>query len=374
MKFLYIANVRMPTEKAHGFQIMKMCEAFSKAGVQVELVVPRRFNSLRADPFSYYRVKKAFIIKKIPCIDLTGKVPFGFIIQTFTFLIGARLYALFQNYEWLYTREQFTGMFFNGILYEVHALPKKMGQWHRYIWTRTKLFIVLTDCMRKRLENTGIPAKKIIVAPDGVDLNEFAVSYLKNEARDKLNIPQARYIVGYAGMLRTMEMEKGIGIFLEAIPLLSERVLFLCVGGSQKDVDFYRKKAVDLQIEKKVIFTGLKERELIPVYLAACDSLVAPFPDIEHYRCNMSPLKIFEYMASRRIIVITDLPAVREILNETNAILIRPNDKQSLASGIKQIIAHPEQAQKIAEQALVDVKKYTWQKRAEKIMGTISAL
>ena len=39
MRILYIANARIPTERAHGLQIMKMCEAFSKSGVDVELVV-----------------------------------------------------------------------------------------------------------------------------------------------------------------------------------------------------------------------------------------------------------------------------------------------------------------------------------------------
>jgi len=38
MKLVYIANVRIPTEKAHGVQIMKMCQAFSLANLKVELL------------------------------------------------------------------------------------------------------------------------------------------------------------------------------------------------------------------------------------------------------------------------------------------------------------------------------------------------
>ena len=44
MKILYIANIRLPAEKAHGIQIMKMWEAFADLGYGVELVVPWRFN------------------------------------------------------------------------------------------------------------------------------------------------------------------------------------------------------------------------------------------------------------------------------------------------------------------------------------------
>ncbi len=49
MKLLYITNFRIPTEKAHGIQIMKMCEAFATCGTDVELVAP-----LRKTPIAEY--------------------------------------------------------------------------------------------------------------------------------------------------------------------------------------------------------------------------------------------------------------------------------------------------------------------------------
>ena len=54
MKLYYIANARIPTEKAHGVQIMKMCEAFVDAGHEVKLIVPKRKNPIQEDPFAYY--------------------------------------------------------------------------------------------------------------------------------------------------------------------------------------------------------------------------------------------------------------------------------------------------------------------------------
>src|SRR3989344_4233797 len=70
MKFAYIANVRMPTEKAHGLQIMEMCSAFAKEGAEVTLFVPWRFNKIKIDAFSYYGIGRVFKIKKIPAIDI----------------------------------------------------------------------------------------------------------------------------------------------------------------------------------------------------------------------------------------------------------------------------------------------------------------
>ncbi len=53
-KLIYIANARIPTEKAHGLQTMTMCEAFALKGFNLQLILPRRFNSIKEDPFKYY--------------------------------------------------------------------------------------------------------------------------------------------------------------------------------------------------------------------------------------------------------------------------------------------------------------------------------
>jgi len=64
MKIYYLANARIPTEKAHGFQIMKMCEGFANQGVNVELIIPQRYNYIKDDPFKFYGIRNNFKIKK----------------------------------------------------------------------------------------------------------------------------------------------------------------------------------------------------------------------------------------------------------------------------------------------------------------------
>jgi len=86
----------------------------------------------------------------------------------------------------------------------------------------------------------------------------------------------------------------------------------------------------------------------------------------------MSPLKIFEYMASQRPIAASDLPSLREVLNEENSVLIEPDNPRSLAEGVKNILQNVKFADKISKQAYSDVQKYTWEKRAERILGFVS--
>src|SRR3989338_580581 len=79
MKILYFANLRLPTEKAHGVQIMKMCEVFGATSGQrpatsVTLVVPWRWRAwqLRGvkDVYAYYGVERNFKIVRLPSLDL----------------------------------------------------------------------------------------------------------------------------------------------------------------------------------------------------------------------------------------------------------------------------------------------------------------
>jgi glycosyltransferase involved in cell wall biosynthesis len=113
--------------------------------------------------------------------------------------------------------------------------------------------------------------------------------------------------------------------------------------------------------------------EVIPSFLAACDILVYPAPKSNHpfFQRDTSPLKIFEYMAARKPIVMADLPPLRDILSEATAFLCEPGDPESLADAIERALKHPEEAQAKAERAWEIVQEHTWEKRMRRIMGKI---
>lgn len=380
MKLIYIANVRMPTEKAHGIQIMKMCKAFA-SHFEVELVLPWRFNHIKKDPFDYYGVKKSFSIKKLPSLDLipTGVPKIGFWIQSISFAKWVFWYLLFKKTDLIYSRDPgilfFPSFFKKNIVVEIHQFPRCFYLYQR-VFRRARRIIVITQKLKELFVQKGIPADKILVAPDGVDLEEFNIEQSQEQCRCQLNLPLDTKIIGYVGQLKTMETEKGIGCLIKALKILKKNnpSIALClVGGQQSDILKYQELTKRLGLTKQdVIFTGQVQHHLIPFYLKSFDVLVMPFPWTKHYAYYMSPLKMFEYMASQRPIIASDLPSIREILDKRNAILIKPGNLQSLAEGITNALRNPDFSAKISQQAFEDVRNYTWTKRAQKIIDFIN--
>ena len=140
MKLIYVANIKLPTSKAHGTQILKMCEAFSLEGIDVELIVSKRGDVLGAhDIFSFYGIKERFKIKKIFCVDLLGVKflgKFAFALQYLSFALSVFFYALFSfkkfsKAEIIYCRDEFSPKFLKiinkNIFLELHSFVKRFG-------------------------------------------------------------------------------------------------------------------------------------------------------------------------------------------------------------------------------------------------------
>ncbi len=368
-KIFYIANVRLPTEKAHGMQIMKSCEAFARAGMDVELVVPRRRNLFADDPFEYYTVERNFTITPILVIDTVRFGRLGFLVELFSFLIVARLYLRAKD-AIVYTREEAVGFFFKDFVLEMHAIPEHVGNLRLYLWKKAKGLTVLTRFIKDRLVQSGVSEQRIFISPDAVDLRLFDLPLSKEAAREKLSLPLNRKIVLYAGSFFLYDW-KGVDILLESAKQFEEPHLFVLVGGSKEEVN----KARASWGRDNILFLGHQPPRTIPTYLKAADVLVIPnkkgSTTSEYYT---SPLKLFEYMASGRPIIASRIPSLEEVVSAKEVLFFEPNNVEDLVLGIRQIFQDESFAQSLACSARKQVEGFTWDMRMKKVLEKIMLL
>ena len=143
------------------------------------------------------------------------------------------------------------------------------------------------------------------------------------------------------------------------------------MGGSEDDVKYYENMAKESGLDRKTIFKGRLDHDKLAIFQKACDVLLMPFPKTTHYELYMSPLKLFEYMAGQRPIITSDLPSVREIISDEQAVFYKPDDINSLIKAIKYCVDNPKETANKAQSAYELVKQYTWEKRANNIVKFI---
>lgn len=395
-RLLYVTNSRLPTEKAHGYQICKMCEALSENGVEVLLLHPYRHQnaaSLRCENiFDYYGIQSTFEVRTLQNLDIVrlerffrgGTFKGVFFTHALAWGLYATLNARREGANLFYTRDSamvyWLVRFGLPTIFEAHVVPKGGQRWllervAKSKWLR--LVLLLSSTMQKQFEGMAFPSEKMMVLPHGVDLTRFAGVPSKEECRQRLGLPFLRKIIGYIGRFEAVGMEKGVNEVVQAMSHLDSvngaEPLLLCVGGPLNVVPGYLRLASKNGIrEDRLRFLERVPNAQVPYWIRACDIVVLPLSAKYAENVGAMPLKLFEYMAASVPMVASDLPSIRDVLRHgENAWLVEPGNPKALAEGIRQVSEMPGLGSRIAEQARRDVSQYTWDERAKRILRII---
>jgi len=368
MKIAYVADIRLPTEKAHGLQIMEMCRAFAQEGHEVRLFVPRRRNFIAATPWEHYGMTPAFEIVEVPYLfdfiwydRIFGRFALWLNLPQFRFM-AARAVRGFKP-DVIYARDPwFVGLDPRArYVYEAHDLPERVTPIHRWLWKRASRIVAVTEGLRRALVSAGVPEAKVLTAHDGVDAAKFDVKETKSEARAKLGLPAEGFIAVYTGHLYPY---KGADDLLEACARLrpASRVVF--VGGRPDDLARLKARAEALGAEN-AIFVGPVPHLQVPLYLRAADAAVLPTRASDRHAAEfLSPLKLFEYLAAGKAIVATGTPSVREVLSDRSAVFVPPSDPAALARALNDLADIPAKREALEREAALLAEGHSWTRRA----------
>ena len=231
--------------------------------------------------------------------------------------------------------------------------------------TRSQAVVSLTDDFRQLLARMGWrdPAEVTVIA-DAFDDRQIAPGD-RVAARQLLALPADAPLIVYSGMTfayRKLDMLQQAFASLQA---QFPNARLALVGGRPAEIEQLRAQAAALGIASAVTYTGQIDQAQIVPYLHAADLLVIPdtVTDI-----TASPLKLFEYMAAGRAVILPDIPALREVLPPSAGYYFRRGDATALAAALAAALADPARAER-AERGLALVAPHTYTARAERILA-----
>lgn len=376
-EIVYLSNSIIPSRTANSVHVMKMTEQFSKNFKKVTLVAA---NDIRYqekginDEFEFYNVNKSFNIRYIT----KNNIPkFRNIIYSFK---AGKLVNEYKT-DLVYSRDILGCLFAlrNGksALFECHNVPssKVNRMIFKAIVTHEKFLglVVISEALKKIMVNEFneiLNKDDILVAHDGSDLERFEKLPSKSSAREQLGITQSEKIIGYIGHLYS---GRGIEIIVQ-LAKLNPDYNFYIIGGNHSDVEANREQCSKENI-KNINFLGFLSQSEIMKYWSVFDVLLMPYQNkvsVGKGKLNtveyMSPLKMFEYLASNVPFISSDIPVLREVLvNRENCLLVNPTNVSQWNSALKELINSSELRKEIIANQKNTVKEYSWAKRAQEI-------
>jgi glycosyltransferase involved in cell wall biosynthesis len=372
MRVVYFANGSIPSRTANSVHIMKMCEALALEGHQVDLHVPDQGHpDLRnTDAFEWYGVRPVFRVRKAWWMP---QHPQGFLDLVWVILTAIRLRM--NRPEVCLTRNPWAGLIFPvfGIrtILELHApvaTQGRLGTLYRRFQAvrhpRLVKMVLISKALHRLYADQGFPVDKIQVLPDAVDI--------ENYPEPAYSTRTSQLAIGYIGSLHT---GKGMEI-LTRLAALDHGNTYHVFGGSPEDVTRWRTAP---QTPGNVTFHGHVSHAEVPAVLTTFDVALMPYQRRVSVSGNygdvaawMSPLKMFESMASGRAILSSDLPVLREVLDPgRTALLADPDDAQAWRACIGQL-SDPALRERLGRAAREEVLRlYSWQRRAKLILAPV---
>ena len=210
-------------------------------------------------------------------------------------------------------------------------------------WALRRADAITTICegLRGDIVARGIPAEKVTVVPNAVDVEEFSMGGAPDSGLKKQLGLDGVLVLGFIGSFHAYE---GLAVLLRALQQMlaqGERVRVLLVGGGQQDAELKR-LASELGIENQVVFAGSIPHGEVQRYYDLIDVLVYPRLSMRLTEL-VTPLKPLEAMARGRLLVASDVGGHRELIRhgETGT-LFKAGDPEALVSAVLALLREPE--------------------------------
>ncbi|PHM26191.1 glycosyltransferase family 4 protein [Xenorhabdus budapestensis] len=389
MKIAYIDPYPVPDFRVASLQILQNVDAFARQGHQVCLITPAGQNGVE----EILGRKLPPSVELIALRDMRRKWYFPintqklFYFQVSRWLQEHQVDAIFTrnikmaNYL-LHKHPDIPHFFesheiFSQSFKESHDLNKRankrkysrLRKIEQQVYYRARTVFVLTSLLRDDIYTEYGVKTPIIVAPDGVDL--LAVEATKMVSSGKQYQKGETTQVLYLGSLHRW---KGVPTAMKSMCHLNNVVLNIA-GGNSTQIEQLKSVAQQIGVSDRVNFLGFIHPKNRFQIIADNDICILPLTKTSIGSRYTSPLKLFEYMAMGKPVVISDLPSIRDAVDENSVSFADSENSTSFAQQIQLLIDNPTEIMaKVEHSQRLVAEQFNWDQRAKLIIQVMEKI
>jgi glycosyltransferase involved in cell wall biosynthesis len=383
MKILMIAPECFLLPRGTPLSILQRLRALSIHGHQIDLITYPFGEDVNLPGLTIHRIRKLPGLREVKVGPSWKKIILDLLVffKVVSFLRQ-------KNYDLVYSHEEaaYFGSFLARFcevrhLYDMHSsLPQQLSNFNfcnfapivgTFRWLekqavrRSDTILVVYPQLQNHV-NALAPSKRVFLIENTDDLSKLDREEKKTETlRTTYNI-NGRKVVVYTG---SFEPYQGLDLLLESARLVvqeNKQVLFLCIGGSNREREKFQKLIHARQLDSYFILPGIIPVDEVPAHLELADILVSP-----RTKGTNTPLKIYSYLRAGRAIVATNLPTHVQVLNPRVALLTDPTP-QAFAEGLVRALDNPELRQSLGQGAMkLAAEKYGYSTFLEKTRAAL---
>ena len=349
----YISELSLPSNSGYAQHVLKICDSFSK-----------KFNTnlfVISNNKSFLKFKKEYLLKKKFKINSYSKKK----KNNFMTRIFFSFYVLknINKNSLIISRSLISSLILSlfGIknILELHHVPKGLSGFIFHLYKILKLDYNLDYIFLHKNLKKDLKIKKGIVLDDACDLSDFKHKKLK-----------VKYEYCYVGSLFK---GKGLEKIIELAKYFPKKKFHIFGDIKTIDHNFDKNQIYKLKNIKMYNFRSYRE---IPHILMSSKFLLLPYSNKVSVNSNnlevsnfMSPLKMFDYLASGKIIIASNLKVYSHILKKNlNCLMPEKNNLESWINLFNTVKNKDVSFDNLRKNGLKTASKFTWDKRIKKII------
>jgi glycosyltransferase involved in cell wall biosynthesis len=386
MNILY--HHRTQGQGGEGVHIREIINAFRKIGHDVTLLSPPGVDPFSAVIPKELQKKKSGFLKSLA--EHLPQVIFEFME------LGYNVYAFFKinkilkhkNIDFVYERYSFFCLAGVSVaqrnkvplileVNEISGIKRQRAQTlvnlctkiENKVFQKANALLAVSDFLKEELIKRGIPAEKIYVIPNAVNLNDFDLNIETKNLKEKYRLDN-KFVITFVGVFSVWDrLDLLLKVFSDIQKKFNHVHLLMVGDGEERPQLENNTKALGL--DGSITFTRMVHRSEVPRFIAASDVCLLsgsnPFG---------SPIALFEYMAMQKPAVAPRYNPTESIIEDRkDGILFHPDDEEDLKKALLELIQEEEKRAYLGKNAREKIiQNHTWDKNVQRILNIVGKL